>query len=104
MHTTEILDAAERLICKGIEEISKRPDLDPQSLDMMGKATDALKDIHEIRKSEESGGYERYSRYDDGGYGDGYGRRRRDSMGRFADYETPERPDRRAGDWEMYRR
>ena len=99
MHMTEMLDASERLICKGIEEINKHPDLDPQSLEMIGQAIDVLKDICEIKKYEESGGYERYSRYEDGSYG----RRRRDNMGRYSDYETSER-ERRSGDWENYRR
>lgn len=89
MHTTEILEASERLISKGIEEISKRPELDPQTLDMLGKAVDALKDIREIKESD-MGGYERYSRYQAD-----YGRQRRDSMGRYAnEYESPERMDR----------
>ena len=94
MHLTDMLDTSERLICKGIEEINKRPDLDPKSLEMIGQAVDVLKDICEIKKYENGGGYERYSRYEN----DGYEMRRRE---RYPDYEGR---DRRGGDWESYRR
>ena len=77
------LDDAEKLLCKGIEEINKKSELNTSSLEMLGDAVDALKDIATIREKEMGGGsYERMMPY----YGDGYERgRRRDSMGRFMD-------------------
>ena len=73
----EILDRSEMMIHKGIEEINQKGELNASSLELLGNAVDALKDITEIRDMM-GGGYERYS-------ADGYGRRRRDSMGRFMD-------------------
>lgn len=74
------LDDAEKLLCKGIEEINKKSELNTSSLEMLGDAVDALKDIATIREKEMGGSYERAY------YDDGYSRgRRRDSMGRFMD-------------------
>lgn len=74
----EILDRSEMMIHKGIEELNQQGELNASSLEMLGEALDALKDIEEIRGMSGGGSFERYN---DGGYG----RRRRDSMGRFTD-------------------
>lgn len=74
-HIMEALDNAERMLCKGIEEINQKGELTASSLEMLGNAVDAYKDIVTIREKEMGG------RYEDSGYG----RRRRDSMGRFMD-------------------
>jgi hypothetical protein len=77
MELHETLMKAEKALCKGIDEISSRGDLNPSDLKMLGDAADALKDITEV-KSKSSGSYERYM-------DDGYGRRARDSRGRYMD-------------------
>jgi hypothetical protein len=74
----EILERSEMMIHKGIEELNQQGELNASSLEMLGEALDALKDIEEIRGMSGGGSYERY-------YDGGYGRRRRDSMGRFMD-------------------
>jgi len=78
-HLMETLDMSERLLCKGIEEINQKGDLNASNLELLGNAVDALKDIQKIRDMESGG---RYSRYMDDGY---QGGRRRDSMGRYMD-------------------
>lgn len=76
----ETLDKAEKMLCKGIDEINQKGELNASSLEMLGSATDALKDIYSVREKMEGGSYERYMpRYMD----DGYGARRRDSRGRY---------------------
>lgn len=76
----ETLDKAEKMICKGIDEINQKGELNASSLEMLGSATDALKDIYSVREKMDGGSYERYMpRYMD----DGYGARRRDSRGRY---------------------
>lgn len=76
----ETLDKAEKMLCKGIDEINQKGELNASSLDMLGSATDALKDIYSVREKMDGGSYERYMpRYMD----DGYGARRRDSRGRY---------------------
>lgn len=76
----ETLDKAEKMLCKGIDEINQKGELNASSLEMLGSATDALKDIYSIKEKMEGGSYERYMpRYMD----DGYGARRRDSRGRY---------------------
>ena len=74
----EILDCSEMMIHKGIEELNQQGELTASSLEMLGEALDALKDIEEIRAMTGGGSYERY------GEG-GYSRRGRDSRGRFTD-------------------
>lgn len=74
----ETLEKAEGMLCKAIDEISRMGNLDANSLEILGKATDAIKDIYEVKGKAEGGSYERYS-------DDGYGRRARDSRGRFMD-------------------
>lgn len=78
-HLMETLEMSERLLCKGIDEINQKGELNASSLELLGNAVDALKDIRRIQESEMGGSY---SRYMDDGYGRG---RRRDSMGRFMD-------------------
>lgn len=73
MHET--LDKAEKMLCKVIDEISKIGNLDVAHIEIIGKVTDALKDIAEVRKHD-GGSFERYSDYE---------RRSRDSRGRFMD-------------------
>ena len=76
----ETLDKAEKMLCKGIDEINQKGELNASSLEMLGSATDALKDIYSVREKMDGGSYERYMpRYMD----DGYGARRRDSRGRY---------------------
>lgn len=79
----ETLDKAEKMLCKGIDEIGQKGELNASSLELLGNATDALKDIYDIysvKEKMEGGSYERYTpRYMD----DGYGARRRDSRGRY---------------------
>lgn len=76
----ETLDKAEKMLCKGIDEINQKGELNASSLEMLGSATDALKDIYSVKEKMEGGSYERYMpRYMD----DGYGARRRDSRGRY---------------------
>lgn len=74
----ETLERSEKMLCKSIEEINQNGELNATYLDYLGKAIDALKDIHMIKEKSE-GSYERYM-------ADGYSRgRRRDSMGRYMD-------------------
>lgn len=76
----ETLDKAEKMLCKGIDEINQKGELNASSLELLGDATDALKDIYSIKEKMEGGSYERYMpMYMD----DGYGARRRDSRGRY---------------------
>ncbi len=76
----ETLDKAEKMLCKGIDEINQKGELNASPLEMLGSATDALKDIYSVKEKMEGGSYERYMpRYMD----DGYGARRRDSRGRY---------------------
>lgn len=76
----ETLDRAEKMLCKGIDEINQKGELNASSLELLGNATDALKDIYSVKEKMEGGSYERYMpRYMD----DGYGARRRDSRGRY---------------------
>jgi hypothetical protein len=72
----EAIEKAEKMLCKVIDEVGKMGNLDYNALEILGKATDAIKDIYEIKKSD-GGSYERYS--------DEYGRRARDSRGRYMD-------------------
>jgi hypothetical protein len=75
-HIIETLEMSEHLLCKGIDEINQKGELNASTLEMLGTAVDALKDIQRIRS--EMGGS--YSRYMDDGYSRG---RRRDSLGRY---------------------
>lgn len=75
-NTREILDRSEAMLHKGIEEINQKGELNASTLELLGDALDALMDIEKIRGMQMGGGYERY---------EAYGRRRRDSMGRFTD-------------------
>jgi len=79
----ETLDRSEKMLCKGINEINEKGDLNASNLELLGEAVDALKDIYSIKEKMEGGGsYERYipHYYSDDGYSRG---RRRDSMGRY---------------------
>ena len=76
----EVLDRSEKMLCKGINEINDKGDLNASNLELLGEAMDALKDIYSIKEKMEGGSYERYMpSYMD----DGYGARRRDSRGRY---------------------
>lgn len=46
----ETLDKAEKMLCKGIDEINQKGELNASSLEMLGSATDALKDIYSVRE------------------------------------------------------
>ena len=80
----ETLDRSEKMLCKGINEINEKGELNAANLELLGEAVDALKDIYSIKEKMDGGGsYERYMRdypYMDDGYGRG---RRRDNMGRY---------------------
>lgn len=71
------LKKAEHLLCKGLKEITDKGTLNMQSLEVLDKIADIALDISKVTK-EEDGSFSRF-------YDDGYGRRRRDSMGRFTD-------------------
>jgi len=64
------------LLCKGLKEINEKGTLNMQSLEVVGKIADIALDISKISK--EDGSFSRF-------YDDGYGRRRRDSMGRYTE-------------------
>ena len=76
----ETLDKAEKMLCKGIDEIGQKGELNASSLELLGNATDALKDIYSIKEKMQGGSYERYMPYMDDGYSRG---RMRDSRGRY---------------------
>jgi hypothetical protein len=76
----ETLDKAEKMLCKGIDEINQKGELNASSLELLGNATDALKDIYSIKEKMQGGSYERYMPYMDDGYSRG---RMRDSRGRY---------------------
>jgi len=71
------LKKAEHLLCKGLKEITDKGTLTMQSLEVLDKIADIALDISKVTK-EEDGSFSRF-------YDDGYGRRRRDSMGRFTE-------------------
>ncbi len=75
----EVLERSEKMLCKGIDEINDRGDLNASNLELLGEAVDALKDIYSIKEKTEEGSYERYMAYSN----DGYGARQRDSRGRY---------------------
>lgn len=72
------LEKSEHLVCKGLKEINEKGMINGQALDIIGKAADIALDMAKIKKESGEGQYSRF-------YDDGYGRRRRDSMGRFTD-------------------
>ena len=69
---------SEHLLCMGLKEINDKGMLNTQSVDLLGKMADIALDMAKISKDTEEGSYSRF-------YNDGYGRRRRDSMGRFTE-------------------
>lgn len=71
------LKKAEHLLCKGLKEITDKGTLSMQSLEVLDKIADIALDISKVTKESEDS----FSRF----YDDGYGRRRRDSMGRFTE-------------------
>lgn len=78
MGLRETLDRSEAMLCKGIDEINDRGDLNASNLELLGDAVDALKDIYTIKEKSGSGSYERYMPpvyMNDG--------RERDSRGRY---------------------
>lgn len=71
----ETLDRSEQMLCKGINEIHERGDLNASNLELLAEAWDTVKDIYSIReKMQDNGSYERYPYY---------GARERDSRGRY---------------------
>ncbi len=97
----KVYDQIKDMLCDELEEIAKKKELTTNSLDVLYKGVDILKDISTIEAMEqEYGGYSNdgYSQngysgrmpaymYDDGSsYARGRGRyAQRDSMGRYAD-------------------
>lgn len=97
----KVYDQIKDMLCDELEEIAKKKELTTNSLDVLYKGVDILKDISTIEAMEqEYGGYSNdgYSQngysgrmpvymYDDGAsYARGRGRyAQRDSMGRYAD-------------------
>jgi len=77
----ETLDRSERMLCKGIDEIHEKGDLNASNLELLAEAWDTVKDIYSIREKMGmgSGSYERVPYY----MNDGYGARERDSRGRY---------------------
>ena len=71
------LKKTEHLLCKGLKEINDKGTLNMQSLEVLDKIADIALDISKVTKESEDS----FSRF----YDDGYGRRRRDSMGRFTE-------------------
>lgn len=71
------LKKAEHLLCKGLKEITDKGTLSMQSLEVLDKIADIALDISKVTKESEDS----FSRF----YDDGYGRRRRDSMGRYTE-------------------
>ena len=67
---------SEHLLCKGLKEINDSGVMNAQTLEILYKIADIALDYSKISKYSDS--YERF-------YDDGYGRRRRDSMGRYMD-------------------
>ena len=51
----ETLDKAEKMLCKGIDEIGQKGELNASSLELLGNATDALKDIYSIKEKMDGG-------------------------------------------------
>lgn len=72
------LKRSEHLLCKGLKEINDKGMMNGQTLEIIGKAADIALDMSKISKESEEGQFSRF-------YNDGYGRRRRDSMGRFTE-------------------
>jgi len=70
------LSRTEHLLCKGLKEINDKGTLNMQSLEVLDKIADIALDISKVSK--EDGSFIRF-------YDDGYGRRRRDSMGRYTE-------------------
>lgn len=73
----ETIEKIEKMVCNGVEEISRRGNLDTNSLDHLGKMADIIKDLAEAKGKSDGGSFSRS--YMD----DGYGRRMRDSRGRY---------------------
>ena len=81
MGIRETLERSEAMLCKGIDEINDRGDLNASNLELLGEAVDALKDIYTIKEKTQGGSYERYMpQYY---MNEGYGARMRDDRGRY---------------------
>lgn len=91
----KVYDDIKNMLCDELEEIAKKKELTTNSLEVLYKGVDILKDISTIEAMEQEYGYSNdgYSgrmpvyMYDDGSsYARGRGRyAQRDSMGRYAD-------------------
>lgn len=82
------------MLNRELEQIVQKKELTSNSLDIMGKAVDIVKDLSIVKAMEESGYSERYPyyMYGDDGYAmdNSYARgRKRDSMGRYSRDEYP---------------
>lgn len=76
------LDRTEEMLHKSLKELNDKGDYNNNSLDMIGKTVDALKDLCEI-KEKESPSYGRGMWAAEGNYGRDYGRRDGDGDGRY---------------------
>ena len=93
----KVFDQLKDMLCDELEEITKKKELTTNSLEVIYKSVDILKDLSTIDAMEQEYGNEGYSQgysgrmpvymYDDGSsYARGRGRyAQRDSMGRYAD-------------------
>ena len=96
------LKRTEELLLKGIKEINDKGELNSQSLESLGKAVDAVKDLCEIKEKENPSYGHRGEWTAEGSYGRmvpeyrwSYGRRDGDGDGRY--YEGHDRRDRSYG-------
>ena len=83
-------------LCEELEEIARKPDMGPGTLELIHKLTDTIKNIGKIEMLEEEGGYSQEDGRDDGygrgmsyargrgGYNRGGRNTRRDSRGRYS--------------------
>jgi len=79
------LHRTEELLHKGLKEINDKGELNNASLDVLGKTIDAIKDLCEIKESENPsyGGRHGGMWTAEGSYGRMYGRRDGDGDGRY---------------------
>ena len=88
MGIRETLERSETMLCKGIDEINDRGDLNASNLELLGEAVDALKDIYTIKEKTGSGSYERYMPPVYMSDGHGYDRRRDNGYSTDYSYRT----------------
>lgn len=94
------LDSLRDKFCEELEKIDRKPEMGAGDLELAHKLTDTIKNIDKICIMDETGGYSQAGDWEargrfgdmyarDGGegdnsYGNSYGGRRRDSMGRYS--------------------